>query len=279
MVRSGLQLSRVVARASGVSRRVAHEAVLTGRVKIDGVECRQSHQRVPVDGAAVVSLDGSNLRLPLTEIARLWRYNKPRGLITSHADPRGRPTVFDNLPAALPNGIISVGRLDVNSEGLLLLTTCGALARDLMHPSSGVVRKYRACVSVGARDVTPSMIDQLARGLTLADGFTFRPIHASLEENHGHGSSSSSSSSSGTRWVRMELTEGKNREVRRAWEHFGFATARLIRTHYGPLELGEELQPGDVCEVDENEVSRIRRDLRTAASRAASSSMDVREMT
>jgi len=236
----GRALSRVVASSGDVSRRVAQSACIGGRVTIDGKVCR-SPAKIVSPSSNVICLDGRKLETAAPAPVRLWRYHKPPGLITSHADPNGRQTVFESLPASLPR-VMSVGRLDIATEGLLLLTNSGKLVRQLEHPSRGYDRRYEALVGTGERDVTPQMIEELSTGITLGDGFRLRPIHASLS------SPRQGSMTAGRRWVHMVLSEGKKNEVRRVWEHYGFATMRLIRIAFGPFSLGS-LRPGETLEV------------------------------
>jgi 23S rRNA pseudouridine2605 synthase len=154
--------------------------------------------------------------------ARLWRYHKPAGLVTTHRDPEGRPTVFSKLPAGLPR-VVSVGRLDLTSEGLLLLTNDGALSRRLELPSNGWVRRYR--VRVFGRP-EPAHLAALAKGVTL-DGVRYGPIEAGLDAVKGDNA-----------WLTMGLREGRNREIRKVLAHLGFQVSRLIRVAYGPFQLG-----------------------------------------
>jgi len=178
----------------------------------------------------VVWVDGKPLAEP--ERPRLWRYHKPSGLVTTHRDPEGRPTVFQNLPKTLPR-VMSIGRLDVNSEGLLLLTNDGALARRMELPAAGWTRKYRVRLfgKVGQTD-----LDRLAEGVTIA-GVKYGPVIADLERAKGMYA-----------WASVSLTEGKNREVKRLMEFLGLKVARLIRIQYGPFHLGQ-LDEGAVEEI------------------------------
>ncbi|HVT26275.1 MAG TPA: pseudouridine synthase, partial [Rhizomicrobium sp.] len=169
----------------------------------------------------VVTVDGKPLTEP--EATRLWRYHKPAGLVTSHRDPQGRPTVFANLPAHLPR-VVSIGRLDINSEGLLLLTNDGALARQLELPAAGWIRKYRVRLF---GKVTQADLDRLAEGVTIA-GVKYGPVIADLERSKGMYA-----------WASVSLKEGKNREVKRLMESLGLKVARLIRVQYGPFHLGQ----------------------------------------
>jgi 23S rRNA pseudouridine2605 synthase len=166
------------------------------------------------------------------EAARVWRYHKPVGLVTSHNDPKGRPTVFDQLPMSLPR-VISIGRLDLNSEGLLLLTNDGEIARRMEIPASGWTRVYRARLF---GKVTQADLDKLATGITI-DGIKYGPIVADLERSKGMHS-----------WATVSLKEGKNREVKRVMERLGLKVSRLIRTAYGPFQLGQ-LAEGAIEEI------------------------------
>jgi 23S rRNA pseudouridine2605 synthase len=185
---------------------------------------------VTVTAANDVRVDGAPL--PVLERPRLWRYHKPAGLVTTHRDERGRPTVFDALPAELPR-VISVGRLDLNSEGLLLLTNDGGLARRLELPATGWLRRYKVRVH---GEVDPDRLAALEQGITI-DGVAYGSIRASLERRQGSNA-----------WIALALREGKNREVRRVLEHLGLPVTRLIRLSFGPFQLGN-LARGEVAEV------------------------------
>ena len=222
------RIAKVLARAGVCSRRDAERWVAAGRVAVDG------HV---LTTAAVVVTAGSDVRvdgkpLPAPDRPRLWRYHKPAGLVTTHRDEKGRPTVFDALPKELPR-LISIGRLDLNSEGLLLLTNDGALARRLELPSTGWIRRYKVRVH---GEVEPERLAALAGGVTI-DGISYGPIRASLERRQGSNA-----------WIAMGLREGKHREVRRVLEHLGLQVTRLIRLSYGPFQLGN-LARGAVDEV------------------------------
>ncbi len=215
----GERVAKVIARAGLCSRRDAEAWILAGRVTIDG--------RVLASPAATVTsesrieVDGEPLRA--AEAARLFRYHKPRGEITTARDPQGRTTVFDHLPPALGR-LQAVGRLDINSEGLLLLTNDGGLKRQLELPSSGWLRKYR--VRVQGR-VRPERLAALAKGITV-EGVDYGPVEASLDRQSGTNA-----------WLTVGLREGKNREVRKICAHLGLAVNRLIRIAYGPFSLGK----------------------------------------
>jgi len=224
----GERIAKVIARAGVSSRRDAERLILEGRVSLNGSKVASPALNVgPND---VISVDGKPL--PERESTRLWRYHKPAGLVTSHRDPEGRATVFAHLPKDLPR-VVSVGRLDINSEGLLLLTNDGEMARRLELPAQGWVRRYR--VRLFGR-VTQADLDKLSNGLTI-DGVRYGPVTAELERAKGLYA-----------WATIGLKEGKNREVKRLMEHLGLKVARLIRVSYGPFHLGQ-LPEGDADEI------------------------------
>ena len=224
----GQRIAKVIARAGLCSRREAERWIAAGRVSVVGAPVETPALRV--HEASQIAVDGR--ALALVEATRLWRYHKPVGLITSHRDPQGRPTVFGNLPTGLPR-VVSVGRLDVNTEGLLLLTNDGALARTLEVPARGWLRRYRARV-FGAVD--ENALAALEKGVT-ANGVAYGPIRCSLERRTGRNA-----------WLVISLGEGRNREVRNVLAHLGLAVNRLIRIAYGPFQLGR-LARGAVAEV------------------------------
>ncbi|HEY1753100.1 MAG TPA: pseudouridine synthase [Caulobacteraceae bacterium] len=216
----GERIAKVLARAGVASRREVERLIAAGRVALNGQTL--TTPAVKVSASDRVTLDGRPVRA--AEPTRLFRYHKPPGLVTTHSDPQGRPTVFEALPKGLPR-LISVGRLDLNSEGLLLLTNDGELARRLALPSSGLLRRYRA----RARGhVDPARLARLKDGITV-DGVRYGPIEAALEPGHEGGANS---------WLVLSLAEGKNREVRKVLEAIGLTVNRLIRVAYGPYELG-----------------------------------------
>lgn len=227
-IEKGERIARVLARAGLCSRREAERWIEAGRVAVDGRTLASPAFNVPP--GAHVTVDGKAVAEP--DHARLWRYYKPRGLVTSHKDPEGRPTVFAKLPPGLPR-VISVGRLDITSEGLLLLTNAGELARKLELPETGWTRRYRARVH---GRVDEAALAGLAKGVTVA-GVRYGPIEATLERRQGTNT-----------WLAIGLKEGKNREVRRVMEHLGLQVSRLIRVAYGPFQLGR-LVEGMVDEV------------------------------
>jgi 23S rRNA pseudouridine2605 synthase len=224
----GERIAKRLARAGLCSRREAERWIAEGRVAVDGTVL--TTPAVIVTPASRIVVDGKVVGAP--EPTRLWRYHKPRGLVTTHRDPQGRPTIFAALPKGLPR-VISVGRLDLNSEGLILLTNDGELARHLELPATGWVRRYRARAH-GAVD--PKRLAALADGVTIA-GIAYGPVEAALERQQGSNA-----------WLTVALREGKNREVRRILEHLGLQVGRLIRVSYGPFQLGA-LARGAVEEV------------------------------
>ncbi|NEV00791.1 pseudouridine synthase [Bradyrhizobium uaiense] len=226
--KSGERIAKVLARAGLASRRDAEEIVTQGRVTVNGRVINSP--ALDITDNDVVAVDGKPL--PPRERTRLFMYHKPRGLMTTHADPEGRPTVFDNLPEGLPR-LISIGRLDFNTEGLLLLTNDGGLARTLEHPDTGWLRRYRVRAH---GEVTQAQLDQLKDGVEV-DGVKYGPIEATLERDQ-----------SSNVWVVFAIREGKNREVRNVMAHLGLEVNRLIRISYGPFQLGE-LEEGKVEEV------------------------------
>lgn len=226
--KAGERIAKRLARAGLCSRRDAERWIAAGRIAVNGAVLNTP--ACVVTEADSITVDGQPLGGP--EKRRLWLYHKPRGLMTTHRDPQGRPTVFDSLPKEMPR-VISVGRLDLNSEGLLLLTNDGELARRLELPSTGWLRKYRVRVF---GPVAEPALASLAKGVTV-DGVAYGPITASVERRQGDNT-----------WLLLGLREGKNREVRRVMEHLGHPVSRLIRIAYGPFQLGM-LEPGGVKEV------------------------------
>ncbi|QEX20801.1 hypothetical protein FRZ61_07200 [Hypericibacter adhaerens] len=224
----GERIAKRLARAGLCSRRDAERWIAEGRVAVDGKTL--TSPALNVTAASRITVDGDPI--PETAPTRLWRYHKPRGLLTTTRDPEGRPTIFDELPEELPR-VITVGRLDLNSEGLLLLTNDGALARKLELPATGWIRRYRVRVN---GQVEPEALAGLAQGVTI-EGVRYGAVRAQLDRQQGDNA-----------WLTMALTEGKNREVRRICEHLGWRVNRLIRVAYGPFQLGH-LEPGAVEEV------------------------------
>jgi 23S rRNA pseudouridine2605 synthase len=222
------RIAKVLARAGLCSRRDAERWVAEGRVAVDGKVL--TTPAVTVTDTSEIRVDG--MPLPEPQRARLWRYHKPAGLVTTHRDEKGRATVFAALPKELPR-LISIGRLDLNSEGLLLLTNDGALARRLELPSTGWLRRYKVRVH-GIVDA--ARLATLSKGVAI-DGVVYDPIHAQLERQQGSNA-----------WIALGLREGKNREVRKVMEYLGYPVTRLIRLSYGPFQLGS-LERGAIEEV------------------------------
>lgn len=222
------RLAKFMARSGVCSRRDAEELIKQKRVTVNGEII--DTPAFKVDGSEKILLDGE--KLPEIEQTRLWLYHKPAGLLTTHKDTEARATVFDHLPAGLPR-VISVGRLDLNSEGLLLLTNNGELSRKLELPENGWSRRYKVRVH---GFVNKNKLADLAKGATV-DGINYGPVKAELESQNGTNS-----------WLIVTLNEGKNREVRKLMKSIGLEVARLIRLSYGPFQLGN-LKKGEVREV------------------------------
>jgi 23S rRNA pseudouridine2605 synthase len=233
----GERIAKVIARAGLCSRRDAEAWIATGRVTVDGRVL--TSPAATVTAASRIEVDGEPL--PAAAAARLFRYHKPRGEITTTRDPQDRTTVFDHLPAELGR-LQAVGRLDINSEGLLLLTNDGALKRQLELPSSGWLRRYR--VRAHGR-VTAERLAALAKGVTV-EGVDYGPVEAALDHQTGTNA-----------WLTIGLREGKNREVRKICAHLGLSVNRLIRIAYGPFSLGKLPKRA----LDEVEPARLRRAL------------------
>jgi 23S rRNA pseudouridine2605 synthase len=224
----GERIAKWLARAGVASRRDAEKLLAEGRVRINNAVV--SHPASFVAAGDLVQVNGRLVDAP--DRARLWRYHKPDGVMTTHRDPEGRPTVFEKLPGEMPR-VVSVGRLDLNSEGLLLLTNDGALARQLELPGTGWLRRYRVRVH---GEVQPPALAALAQGITV-EGVRYGAIEAGLDARRGSNA-----------WLTVGLREGRNREVRRVMAHLGLQVTRLIRVAYGPFQLGH-LPRGAVDEV------------------------------
>ncbi|MCA3362847.1 MAG: rRNA pseudouridine synthase, partial [Roseomonas sp.] len=214
----GERIAKFLARAGVASRRDAEKLIAEGLVRLGGKLV--TSPATFVSPGDQISVNGKPIAAP--ERTRLFRYHKPTGFVTTHRDPEGRPTVFANLPQGLPR-LVSVGRLDLTSEGLLLLTNDGALARKLELPANGWVRRYRVRVH---GKVDERALAALARGVTV-EGVAYGPIEAGLDARMGTNA-----------WLTVALREGKNREVRKVMAHLGLAVTRLIRTAYGSFQLG-----------------------------------------
>ena len=225
---AGDRIAKVLSRAGVASRREAERMIELGQVSVNGKII--DSPALNVTASDRITVDGHPIGQP--EPARLWLYYKPDGLVTSNADEKGRDTIFDHLPEDLPR-VMSVGRLDLNSEGLLLLTNDGGLKRQLELPSTGWLRKYR--VRVNGNPTDPDLIP-LRQGITI-DGEKFQPMIVVIDRIQGANA-----------WLTVGLREGKNREVRRAMAALNLTVNRLIRISYGPFRLGD-MAPGDVTEV------------------------------
>ncbi|MEO0485838.1 MAG: pseudouridine synthase [Pseudomonadota bacterium] len=225
---TGDRIAKVLARAGVASRRGAEAMIAAGRVAVNGRVL--SSPALNVTAADKITVDGQPIKE--AEPARLWLYHKPAGLVTTERDEKGRKTVFDALPEALPR-VMSVGRLDLNSEGLLLLTNDGGLKRKLELPSTGWLRRYRVRVKGTPKD---EVLEPLRAGIEVA-GERFQPMDVTLDRQQGANA-----------WLTIALREGKNREIRRAAEAVGLTVNRLIRVSYGPFQL-RELKAGEVEEV------------------------------
>ena len=235
------RIAKLLARAGVASRREIERMIEARRIAIDGTPIETP--ATIVTSLQGVTVDGQPVAAPTA--ARLFLYHKPAGLLTAERDPKGRPTIYDKLPRDLPR-VVPVGRLDLNTEGLLLLTTDGEFKRQLELPSVGVERAYRAR-AYGT--VTQAQLEDLIDGIEI-EGVRYGSIDANLERRTG-----------ANVWVEMRLREGKNREVRRVLEHLGLQVSRLIRTAYGPFIL-DDLPPGEVGEVRQHDLANFRATLK-----------------
>lgn len=224
----GDRIAKVLSRAGVASRREAERMIEQGRVSVNGKTITRA--ALNVTESDKITVDGKPLDAP--EAPRLWLYHKPTGLVTTHKDEQGRPTIYDDLPPELPR-VMSVGRLDLNSEGLILLTNDGGIKRRLELPSTGWLRRYRVRVNGRPSD---TMLEPLRRGIVV-DGQNFQPMQVALDRQQGANA-----------WLTIGLREGKNREIRRAMTDIGLSVNRLIRVSYGPFQIGE-LKSGEVQEV------------------------------
>ncbi|MEP2919351.1 pseudouridine synthase [Sulfitobacter sp.] len=224
----GDRIAKTLSRAGVASRREAERMIEAGRVSVNGKII--DSPALNVTETDRITVDGKLVGQP--EPARLWLYHKPTGLVTSDSDEKGRKTIYDALPADMPR-VMSVGRLDLNSEGLLLLTNDGGIKRMLELPSTGWLRRYR--VRVNGRP-TDEALEPLRKGI-IADGEPFQPMEVVLDRQQGANA-----------WLTVGLREGKNREIRRAMDEIGLSVNRLIRVSYGPFQLGD-VKPGEVEEV------------------------------
>ena len=232
------RLQKFLAQAGIGSRRQIEEWIRDGRITINGVVAQLGDQASEFD---TIRLDGRLVR-PYAVKRRVLAYNKPLGEITSRDDPEGRPTVFGHLPRLTGGRWISVGRLDLNTQGLLLVTTDGELANRLMHPSWGIEREYAVRV---LGEVAPSMLERLKAGVELNDGVA---AFNTIVDAGGSGAN---------HWYHITLKEGRNRAVRRLWESQGMVVSRLIRVRYGPVSLRRGLRPGHWDELNETQIAEL----------------------
>ncbi|MGZ3248448.1 MAG: pseudouridine synthase [Croceibacterium sp.] len=241
----GERIAKLLARAGVASRREVERMIAEGRVALNGAKLETPATILP--SLRGVTVDGKPIGV--ADRARLFRFHKPSGLLTAERDPKGRPTIYDALRNALPKGtprLMPIGRLDLNTEGLLLLTNDGELKRAMELPASEVPRTYRAR-TFGA--VSQAQLESLMDGITV-EGVRYGPINANLERRTGR-----------NQWIELTLTEGKNREVRRIFEHLGVQVSRLLRTAYGPFTLGD-LPRGAADEVKKHDLDRFMGSLR-----------------
>ncbi len=243
------RIAKLLARAGIASRREIERMIADGRIAKDGVAL--DTPATLLTSLHGITVDGKPVSAPAP--ARLFCFHKPAGLLTTERDPKGRPTIYDRLPTDLPR-VMPVGRLDLNTEGLLLLTTDGGLKRQLELPATGVTRSYRARAY---GNVTQAQLEELIEGVEI-DGVRYGSIDANLERRTG-----------ANVWIELKLTEGKNREVRRVLEHLGLRVSRLIRTAYGPFALGD-LPAGAVEEIRQHDLVAFRKDLPSPATGPAS---------
>ena len=245
----GDRIAKLMARAGAGSRREVERMIADGRVALNGETL--ASPALNLQSLKGVTLDGRPIGKP--ERTRLWAMHKPTGCLTTERDPKGRPTIFDLLPREMPR-VSTVGRLDYNTEGLLLLTNDGELKRALELPKNSVQRRYRVRVFGEPRQ---GELERLAEGITV-DGVRYRSIDANVDRRTGRHA-----------WLSLALTEGKNREVRKVLDHLGLQVARLIRVGFGPFELGD-LKPKQVVALPANAAEQAREAIRDARSTADS---------
>ena len=244
--REGERIAKLLSRAGIASRREVERMIADGRVKLDGVVL--TTPATVLTNLRGVTVDDVPVKAP--EAARLFAFHKPAGLLTAEHDPAGRPTIYAALRNALPQGtprMMPVGRLDLNTEGLLLLTNDGELKRAMELPASGIPRTYRARTY---GEISQPQLEELSEGIEI-EGVRYGSINANMERRTGR-----------NQWVEMSITKGKNREIRRVLEHLGLEVSRLIRTAYGPFDLAD-LPRGLAVEIRPSEVEKFRKTLKS----------------
>ncbi len=239
-VREGQRIAKLLARAGVASRREIERMIGEERIALNGVTV--DHPSLLLKNLTGITVDGKPVAEPSP--AKLFRFHKPNGYLTAERDFSGKKTIYDVLPEM--ERIMPIGRLDMNTEGLLLMTTDGGFKREMELPKTGIERTYRARTF---GDITQNQLEELYRGITI-EGMHYGPITANLERRTGR-----------NQWIEMTLTEGKNREVRRVLEHFGLEVSRLIRTRYGPFVLGD-LQKGEIEVVRQHDLVQFRKTLK-----------------
>lgn len=239
-VREGQRIAKLLARAGVASRREIERMIGEERIALDGVTV--DHPSLLLKNLTGITVDGKPVAEPSP--AKLFRFHKPNGYLTAERDFSGKKTIYDILPEM--ERVMPIGRLDMNTEGLLLMTTDGEFKREMELPKTGVERTYRARTF---GEITQNQLEELYRGITI-EGMHYSPITANLERRTGR-----------NQWIEMTLTEGKNREVRKVLEHFGLEVSRLIRTRYGPFVLGD-LQKGEIEIVRQHDLVQLRKSLK-----------------
>ena len=230
------RISKILSRSGVCSRKKAEQLIKNNKVSVKGKIVRS----FVIEEKDIKDIRGDGKPLPKIELTRIWRYYKPINLLTSNKGEKGRLTIFDNLPKKIPR-VMKIGRLDINSEGLILLTNNGQVARNLELPSTQWERSYRVRVY---GEIEKNMFQQLTSGITIG-GFRYKPIKIRLEKKGRKNS-----------WLQITLTEGKNREIRKIMDHVGLKVNRLIRTKFGPFDLAN-LKPGEIKEIPPKLIKKI----------------------
>ena len=240
-VREGQRIAKLLARAGVASRREIERMIDAGRIALHGEPVE--HPSLLLKNLTGITVDGNPVAEPSP--AKLFRFHKPNGYLTAERDFSGKKTIYDVLPADMER-VMPIGRLDMNTEGLLLMTTDGEFKRQMELPKNGIERTYRARTF---GEISQNQLEELYRGITI-EGMHYSPITANLERRTGR-----------NQWIEMTLTEGKNREVRKVLEHFGLEVSRLIRTRYGPFVLGD-LAKGEIDQVRQHDLVQFRKSLK-----------------